>query len=697
MRTNRSLFPRWMLLPHGGGVPTCGRWLAAVLAVLVALTALPAHALPFQENFNSLIVNTPLNGQGGWVTWLNFSGTVQGGPGINNTMTAYGTPGFGAVGAKHPLSPAFQYTSCDTKVVWKVWGFVPSSYVGIGASAWTGISGSSGFVEFGSHTYYPNNYPNPPKSLRTSIRAPFNSPMVLFGDTLNFDTWYEFKLEVDFSLSGGSATLSYREVTALLPTNPFIVDSTIQSVSLGLTPVGGFYTFSDVTTRNEVQGYVDNLHFDDPKPCGCTPPPSGMVAWWPLDETSGTTVTDILGGLNGTTLPGPIGPIGPPANGPAPGSLAPLPQPAVVGGSLYFYSQANRFVQVPNTSSLNFGTGDFTIDAWVYPIQVPQNSYQPIVDKLDVGAKTGYSLYIKSPGIANNARLEFVWGNGTVVLTVQSISPIAYNQWHHVAVTFKRLQQVNPGDPSFEIKMYVNGAAAGAQSGAPSGGVGTIANTLALLIGGTRANTGTGQVFPLGEIALDEVELFNRALAQSEIQAIYNAGSAGKCKGIPVPTGPNIFSSSFLGCSSPPPVPTAPVLNNTPANAQPLAVANQTPTNIDVEVAFNAFLGPVDIYVAVEFPPSTGYPPTGGSPIWFASGPNVWGTTPVPLRTPPSAAAVNMTAAAGSPIYNGTPPAPGSGTFTAYVTVVPPGTPVNPVTFNFTTSPHYTWCYFKTF
>jgi hypothetical protein len=29
---------------------------------------------------------------------------------------------------------------------------------------------------------------------------------------------------------------------------------------------------------------------------------------------------------------------------------------------------------------------------------------------------------------------------------------------------------------------------------------------------------------------IDEVEIFNRALTQAEIQAIYNAGPAGKCK-----------------------------------------------------------------------------------------------------------------------------------------------------------------------
>src|SRR5262245_2804350 len=30
---------------------------------------------------------------------------------------------------------------------------------------------------------------------------------------------------------------------------------------------------------------------------------------------------------------------------------------------------------------------------------------------------------------------------------------------------------------------------------------------------------------------VDEVEIFNRALSQAKIQAIFNAGSAGKCKG----------------------------------------------------------------------------------------------------------------------------------------------------------------------
>ena len=39
-----------------------------------------------------------------------------------------------------------------------------------------------------------------------------------------------------------------------------------------------------------------------------------------------------------------------------------------------------------------------------------------------------------------------------------------------------------------------------------------------------------GQFIGFWNGLIDEVEVFNRALSDSEIQAIYSAGSAGKCK-----------------------------------------------------------------------------------------------------------------------------------------------------------------------
>jgi hypothetical protein len=50
----------------------------------------------------------------------------------------------------------------------------------------------------------------------------------------------------------------------------------------------------------------------------CAPPPGHMISWWPLNETSGNTVVDILSGHNGTTFPGGIGTPNSPASAIAP-------------------------------------------------------------------------------------------------------------------------------------------------------------------------------------------------------------------------------------------------------------------------------------------------------------------------------------------------------------------------------------------
>src|SRR5262245_4943443 len=38
----------------------------------------------------------------------------------------------------------------------------------------------------------------------------------------------------------------------------------------------------------------------------CIQPPSGIIAWWPFDETSGTTAQDIVGVNPGVHVNGPV-------------------------------------------------------------------------------------------------------------------------------------------------------------------------------------------------------------------------------------------------------------------------------------------------------------------------------------------------------------------------------------------------------
>jgi len=119
------------------------------------------------------------------------------------------------------------------------------------------------------------------------------------------------------------------------------------------------------------------------------------------------------------------------------------------------------------------------------------------------------------------------------------------NTWSHVALTYDGASVVS----------YVNGALARQVSASglllPSKGG-------EFRIGSRSAGFGS---WWSGRI--DEVELFNRALSQPEIQAIVNAGSAGKCKGSPTP--------------SPTPTATATATATTTATATPTPTASFTP------------------------------------------------------------------------------------------------------------------------
>jgi hypothetical protein len=172
-------------------------------------------------------------------------------------------------------------------------------------------------------------------------------------------------------------------------------------------------------------------------------------------------------------------------------------------------------------------------------------------------------------------------------LTYTSNPDITSTSWYHVAVTVQR------STPSPIGTFYINGAPAGTFTPTPT----NLNSSSPLLIGASFLAGLTGlPAASRQEFAIDELEIFNRALDQTEIQAIYNAGSAGmgKCQGMLPPAGPNAFRCL--------PAPPAAVLSKTPASAQPLFVSNPTASDVLVGLAFAAFSGPVDIYSAVQTP-----------------------------------------------------------------------------------------------
>ncbi|MGH7866378.1 MAG: LamG-like jellyroll fold domain-containing protein, partial [Candidatus Dormibacteraceae bacterium] len=108
-----------------------------------------------------------------------------------------------------------------------------------------------------------------------------------------------------------------------------------------------------------------------------------------------------------------------------------------------------------------------------------------------------------------------MFNNGQLFLTkveassTASTAQITDTAWHHVAVT----------KSGSTVEFYVDGTPHSGGSYNPGSGFGTPA-----AIGMRGDNSSAGF---LG--SLDEISIYNRGLTQGEIQAICNAGSAGKC------------------------------------------------------------------------------------------------------------------------------------------------------------------------
>ncbi len=230
----------------------------------------------------------------------------------------------------------------------------------------------------------------------------------------------------------------------------------------------------------------------------CIQPPSGMVAWWPLDETSGTIANDIANVNDGNHTNGPV-----PATGKVAGALT--------------FDGSNDYVQSPNHPTLNFpasvagtGIGDFSIDAWIFMKE--SSNVRVIVDKRQQVANglRGYTFFLRNGLLA----LTLADGSGTTYNSGFAVTP---NAWHLVAVTVDR-------DVTDGIRFYVDGVEVGTR-GNPTLRPNTLNNASPLRIGSS-----TLAVADLFSGQIDEVEIFNRVVTPGEIAGIFRADYAGKCK-----------------------------------------------------------------------------------------------------------------------------------------------------------------------
>jgi hypothetical protein len=227
-------------------------------------------------------------------------------------------------------------------------------------------------------------------------------------------------------------------------------------------------------------------------PQTCLAPPSGMVAWWPGDGNA----NEIVSGRNGSIIG---------SAGFAPGMVADA-----------FSFDGNGWIEVADDPIWTLGTEDFTIDLWVRfntlggrdpfiahdNTSGEQNKWIFWYDGLGHDKQPGVPalrFHINSP---HPAPVPFP--HDTVVAPW---SPVL-GRWYHVAVTRSGITYV----------LYIDGAQ-----------VATDTSTFSIPDPTATLTIGRAEGFRLNGL-VDEVEIFERALSASEIQALFAAGSAGKCK-----------------------------------------------------------------------------------------------------------------------------------------------------------------------
>ena len=165
----------------------------------------------------------------------------------------------------------------------------------------------------------------------------------------------------------------------------------------------------------------------------------------------------------------------------------------------------NDYVSVPDNNSLDFGSGNFTIETWVNKRALSNNwANEFVVGKWNNGASAGTNEWDLATGsTATNNIPTFLMEVGTSGYVCTGTTSLQLNTWYHLAV-------VRNGT---SLKLYVNGLLEGSIT-IPANAA--INNTgLNMTIGAFGLN---GHPSFFANMSIDELRLWNRALCQAEIQ-----------------------------------------------------------------------------------------------------------------------------------------------------------------------------------
>jgi|GEM_PF-1135958 len=222
---------------------------------------------------------------------------------------------------------------------------------------------------------------------------------------------------------------------------------------------------------------------------GCTVPPAGLVGWWKGD---GSTL-DSLAANNGVNQNVAF------SNGVVDRAYAFDPENLAYGT----YSG----IQIADQPAYAL-TNSLTIEGWIRPrgdgyMIFWRGDQRPGLDPYSVSMQSSNTIFAICDAGGNSVFVE---------------APMNYFAWTHLAATLD--------GSSGTLSIYTNGVLA-VQTNTTIRPFGSLQAGQSPGVGIGNVNDGANNFPFLGDI--DEISLYNRALSAGEIQAIYGAGSLGKC------------------------------------------------------------------------------------------------------------------------------------------------------------------------
>ena len=234
---------------------------------------------------------------------------------------------------------------------------------------------------------------------------------------------------------------------------------------------------------------------------------AALIAHWALDETTGTTAVDSVGGNNGTLQGGMTFDADPNGFGTVPG---------VFGNALEGYSDT-EYVDVGDV--LNPGTTDYSVTLWFKPTRLAGTSF--LVSKgNETTAVPGWSFYhssaryfdYRSSAGTGNRKRQRSHPSGSSNLNV--------GQWYHLAMVLDHNPTVpDPNGSDWNQTSYLDGNLVTTLN-INEAIVGAITTTEPIWFG-RRVSAGTPFV---SEGALDDIGIFDEALTQQQVINIMNNG-----------------------------------------------------------------------------------------------------------------------------------------------------------------------------